>query len=261
MGGRGGSCTGAAVFRPTVTCRSPRGAFARDFDKSGLVVGGLGSTRWSAHRRRATVDEAPLRIRAQWLADRLRGDQRAAHGNIRFSRDLDIEFELSPDVDDRRLMELRLAASRAGSRKVLSHYRVAMHAARQPLGGRRWWFFCPECRTRRQTLYVAPENYRWTCRSCAGLAYTSQRLRHSGRLALRAEKLAIRAKVEWDPDDLPPDRPRGMHRRTFKRRLAALKSVQAELDADFHSWLRRRFGEQMKKQLAAEFGSSADRAS
>jgi hypothetical protein len=219
-------------------------------------MGGLGSTRWRAHVRRATVEETPLRVRAQWFADRLQGDQRAAHGSIRFSRDLDIEFELSPDVDARRLMELRVLASRAGRRKVLSRYRVAMHAATQPLGGRRWWFFCPQCRTRRQSLYVESDNYRWNCRECAGLAYASQSLPYHGRLALRAEKLAKRTKVEWDPDDvLLPDRPHGMHRRTFKRRLTALKNVQAELDADFDRWLRRRFGDRVKKQLAAEFGS------
>jgi hypothetical protein len=220
-------------------------------------MGGIGSTRWREHARRATVDEAPVRLRAQWFAATLGGDRRAAHGTIKFSSPLNVEFELDEDVNDRRLLEIRLVARSKTGRPLLSRYRVAMHAVQQPLGGRRWWFFCPQCRTRRQTLYADQETFRWNCRQCAGLAYTSQHLAPWKRVALRAEKLARKAKVRWDPDDIfLPSRPRGMHRRTFKRHRAALRSVQSELEADFYKWVRRRFGASVRKQFASELGRS-----
>ena len=50
-------------------------------------------------------------------------------------------------------------------------------------GGRRRWFLCPGCGSRRAILYLGQELFR--CRSCHGLAYASQyqaRGRSYGRL-------------------------------------------------------------------------------
>src|SRR5687767_12919205 len=215
-------------------------------------MGGIGSTRWRFHARRATVDETPAHLCAQWFGSRLRGDKRAAHGRIEFASQVHVEFELGEDGGDRRILEIRLVTRSGRQKRVVSAYRVAMHALEQPIAGKRWWFFCPSCRTRRQTLYAAPKSYRWSCRQCAGLAYTSQRQAPWSRVALRAEKLARKAKVRWDPDDGPPNRPHRMHRRTFKRHLAALRTVQAQIDTDFYKWVRRRFGRQLRKQLESE---------
>src|SRR5262249_22382440 len=41
----------------------------------------------------------------------------------------------------------------------------------------RWWFLCPRCQGRCETLYVPPHAPRdaWACRTCHGLIYASQR--------------------------------------------------------------------------------------
>jgi hypothetical protein len=89
------------------------------------------------------------------------------------------------------------------------------------LGGRRAWFRCPVysngryCGRRVALLYGAGELF--ACRRCCGLAYQSQResLRHRG--LGKAQKIRMRLGGSPSLFDCFPDRPRGMHRRTYSR--------------------------------------------
>jgi hypothetical protein len=83
------------------------------------------------------------------------------------------------------------------------------------LGGRRPWFRCANCGRRVALLYTAGELF--ACRQCYGLAYASQQeaLRYRGLGKARK----IRARLGGSPnmfDDFP-DRPKGMHWRTYQR--------------------------------------------
>ena len=89
------------------------------------------------------------------------------------------------------------------------------------LGGRRAWFRCAVysngryCGRRVALLYGAGELF--ACRRCYGLAYASQQERARFRSIGRSRK--IRMRLGGSPDLLQPfpERPRGMHQRTYMR--------------------------------------------
>ena len=82
-------------------------------------------------------------------------------------------------------------------------------------GGRRPWFVCTICRRRVAVLYAAGELF--ACRSCYGLAYESQQQDPPDRSLLKAQKIRMRLGGSGCPADLFPDKPKGMHWRTYDR--------------------------------------------
>ena len=84
------------------------------------------------------------------------------------------------------------------------------------LGGERVWWRCPEpgCGRRVAVLYGGA---RIACRHCNDLAYRCQRESAEDRAARRANK--IRRKLGWRVGilNLPGDKPKGMHWKTFAR--------------------------------------------
>ncbi|HEU6450617.1 MAG TPA: hypothetical protein VFT57_04300, partial [Gemmatimonadaceae bacterium] len=69
---------------------------------------------------------------------------------------------------------------------VIASELVTVEAVPQPFGGVRWWWRCPECGTRRRSLFVTPLNAMPRCRRCLGLAYESQRASQLNRLTRKA---------------------------------------------------------------------------
>lgn len=63
---------------------------------------------------------------------------------------------------------------------------------------KRWWFVCPGCRRRCESVYALPDVARpeWRCRLCHGLIYASQRcgFRHPLRRVLTRRKKITRQK-------------------------------------------------------------------
>jgi hypothetical protein len=98
-------------------------------------------------------------------------------------------------------------------------------------GGRRAWFCCTGhsggqyCGRRVALLYGAGE--RFACRRCYGLAYASQQesLRYRG--FGKAQKIRIRLGGNGDIFDAFPDKPKGMHWRTYDR-LRSTHDIAAE---------------------------------
>jgi hypothetical protein len=79
---------------------------------------------------------------------------------------------------------------------------------------------CPECWTRRQSLYI--EGPRLACRRCLALRYGSQhenRRQRQFRAADRARKA-----LGWEPGILNPigPKPKGMHWATYARRVTEM---------------------------------------
>ena len=64
-------------------------------------------------------------------------------------------------------------------------------------------------------LYAAGELF--ACRSCYGLAYESQQQDPPDRALLKAQKIRMRLGGSGCPADLFPDKPKGMHWRTYDR--------------------------------------------
>jgi hypothetical protein len=102
------------------------------------------------------------------------------------------------------------------------------------LGGRRPWFICSVysggrcCGRRVAVLYCDGELF--ACRRCYGLAYASQReaLHHRGRG--RAQKIRMRLRGSPNMLEAFPEKPKGMHRRTYDR-LRRMHDVAEERSA------------------------------
>jgi hypothetical protein len=102
---------------------------------------------------------------------------------------------------------------------------VPIVTTKQRLGGERQWFEC-DCGERAAILYGP----RFACRRCRRIAYPSQRESPRFRALRRAQK--IRAKLGGSMSMIEPfpERPKGMHWRTYHRVWArCLNFEQANL--------------------------------
>ena len=99
------------------------------------------------------------------------------------------------------------------------------------LGGRRPWFVCSVysggryCGRRVAVLYGAGELF--ACRRCYGLAYASQREALRLRGLGKARKIRMRLGGSPNMGEAFPDKPKGMHWRTYHR-LRRLHDAAAE---------------------------------
>jgi hypothetical protein len=91
------------------------------------------------------------------------------------------------------------------------------------LGGARPWFRCAVtgCGRRCARIYLVGGEF--ACRTCQGLAYTSQREDRVQRLMRKADKISERLGGTVDE----PRRPKGMHRRTFRRLVREAREAEA----------------------------------
>jgi len=138
-------------------------------------MGGTGSGRWRWHNAKATVEVyAAIDIDAltraglfdhktgliEWESP---GRANGAKNSFRY------EIEHS-DVPTCRYMNLL----RSNSRGELNGEWVVLVSRPQPLGGVRWYFFCPwSCHRQVRKLHLGPVVKRFACRRCQNLTYTS----------------------------------------------------------------------------------------
>jgi len=107
----------------------------------------------------------------------------------------------------------------------LVEQRVALTWTACHLGGRRPWFSCSAytggryCGRRVAVLYLAGKLF--ACRRCHGLAYESQQESLWCRGLGRAQKIRMQLGGSPNPLEAFPDRPKGMHRKTYDRRRRA----------------------------------------
>lgn len=108
-------------------------------------------------------------------------------------------------------------------------------------GGRRQWFECPGCNARCRVLY----GYALRCHRCAAIAYQSQSMTPSDRASHQMGKICKRLDPRFDgsADELP-DKPTGMHWRTYDRFADRHGEYQQQWEAGLLSsqLVRRMFG-------------------
>ena len=92
-------------------------------------------------------------------------------------------------------------------------------------GGARPWFLCPMdgCRRRVAILYAGATI---ACRQCRNLAYSSQQESRRNRTLRRAQAIRRKLGASANLTEPFPPRPRGMHRRTYRRLFS--QSVRRE---------------------------------
>ncbi|MEQ1613404.1 MAG: hypothetical protein ABL904_11675 [Hyphomicrobiaceae bacterium] len=91
-------------------------------------------------------------------------------------------------------------------------------------GGRRQWFRCLSCDNKCRILYGG-SNFR--CRRCHRLKYETQYEPAFGRAATRALKFRDRLEAKGGLDDPFPEKPKGMHLKTYERLAAQDERLQS----------------------------------
>ena len=97
------------------------------------------------------------------------------------------------------------------------------------LGGRRPWFICSVCSNgrycgrRAALLYIAGE--RFACRRCYGLVYASQQETPMHRGIRQARKIRMKLGGSANLCEPFPEKPKGMHRRTYQRLQARAETA------------------------------------
>lgn len=103
-------------------------------------------------------------------------------------------------------------------------------------GGRRQWLICLSCRKRCRVIYGG---MRFRCRTCMGLRYDTQYEPVFARAATRALKIRARLGSKDGMDGPIPDRPKGMHRKTYDR----LRAQEALMRDAWAIGVLRRWGD------------------
>jgi hypothetical protein len=122
-------------------------------------------------------------------------------------------------VGDDAIFLVLVAPSSGGSECSLVIKLVPITWTTCHFGGRRPWFVCPHCGRRIAVIYIAGEYV--ACRRCLGLAYASQQEPVRQRGLHKARKIRDRLGGSANMAVAFPDRPKGMHRTTYKRLHAA----------------------------------------
>ena len=102
-------------------------------------------------------------------------------------------------------------------------------------GGWRPWMHCPYCEKRLAKLLGGMGGY--CCRACIGNPlYASQTKSAHGRRHFQISKIRLQLDGDASPSEPFPERPRGMHRKTYER----LKARALDLEMDLPPKLRGR---------------------
>ena len=103
-------------------------------------------------------------------------------------------------------------------------------------GGSRQWFVCPSCSRRCRIIYGG--SY-FRCRKCHCLKYESQYEDPICRVTSQRHKLRGRL-GQYDSLDEPfPDKPKGMHWKTYRRLAERDEALGDRWVRDISDWLRR----------------------
>jgi hypothetical protein len=106
-------------------------------------------------------------------------------------------------------------------------------------GGERPWFLCPGAGCgRRVALLYGPGRY-FLCRYCYDLSYESQREDKTHRVLRRAQKIRKQLGGSTNMMEPFPERPKGMHLKTYMRLFWEHHEAEREQLAGMREWLDR----------------------
>jgi hypothetical protein len=136
----------------------------------------------------------------------------------------------SPSFRWPKISKMRVARYRIilelEDRTVPQNIRVSWTTCR--FGGARPWFHCPYCDRRVALLYWTLAAY--VCRHCPdNPPYASQTKSAAGRRHFALCKLRLQLGANAKPGTDLPDRPPGMHRRTYRRLRARIEALERVL--------------------------------
>jgi len=177
-----------------------------------------------------TITKLPGKSGSLWWGDREDPDVR-----IYAYLEDDVELENIGTPRAARIQLEYTTTDTQGSGVNKYDYWIPLDYTECNFGGVRPWFLCPDCDTRVGKLYLPPREGRFACRECYDLSYTSSRT--SGDELKQAELRyrrtfakvdAQRRRVHPNVEPWLPERPKGMHERTFSEHLSDLSDARSE---------------------------------
>lgn len=192
-------------------------------------MGGWGSGRQGGR----PIAEEALRIEFCWmLRTGLARPGKSVSGTLRWTcrgePSGNINYACDMRDPDNAVMELRFNVTRrsTGERKDYVQH-VPLTYTQPHFGGRRWWMRCPITGERVAKLYVPDEGDLFASRKAWRIGYRSQRVTDRDAIFERLFRIQRRLGCSegWEQ---PIRRPKGMHRRTYRR----LEQRYWELDAE-----------------------------
>ena len=109
---------------------------------------------------------------------------------------------------------------------------IALRSTRQPFGGRRWHFICPDGHGPCSTIYRPAGETRFASRKAWRMSYPSQRTAPRRRAADHAVRVRLALGGSTDLSAPFPERPAGMWRATYERLRAAVEAATTIALAD-----------------------------
>jgi hypothetical protein len=101
-------------------------------------------------------------------------------------------------------------------------------------GGRRWWWACPSTHRYVTKLYLPNGAVRFLSRKAYRLDYQSRRETWLDRAHRRSGKLHRKLGWQYDgPIDFFPDKPKGMHWRTYNAICNQIEAAEQSIDSGF----------------------------
>jgi hypothetical protein len=200
-------------------------------------MGGAGSGSWYRFKKKTTTDECQS-IDVRYL--HRNGLLRTGHSfSLRWSRagkQIGSIGGVAHD-DDRVTFFYRHRSAGSGGEWEDVKETVALEWTACNFGGGRPWFLCPGAGCgRRVALLYGPGGY-FLCRQCYDLSYESQREDKTHRALRRAQKVRERLGGSTDMTEPFPERPKGMHRRTYDRLWWEHHEAEREQLAGMREWL------------------------
>ncbi|WP_253277096.1 hypothetical protein [Pseudomonas fluorescens] len=181
-----------------------------------------------AKEKNATEDYRSLGILALHRA----GVLRAGHaGGWEWKRRGEVVGTIGIESESQTRLRLRYQVTSNGEVES-KDYPVSITWTPCHLGGNRPWFLCPCCGRRVAKLYLRRV---FACRHCMRLNYASQQANKRDRAAEHSGKLRAALGcpggfLSMSAEAIP--KPKGMHWRTFDRKLKQVKRVDARALAD-----------------------------
>ncbi len=117
-------------------------------------------------------------------------------------------------------------------------YKVRLTVTRPYYGGVRWWFICPANGSRVAKLHSPPGGDLFASRTAYRLGYQSQQESPMFRYLSQAQNIRERLGGSTCIDDWYPEKPKGMHRKTYEK----LRAKGLRYERRCNSMAVQRFG-------------------
>jgi hypothetical protein len=200
-------------------------------------VGGAGSGNWYRFNKKSTADECQsIDIRYLHRNGLLQPGRSFSLRWSRAGRQIGSIGGVAHDDDDRVTFFYRQRGGMGGEWEDVKES-VPLEWTACNLGGERPWFVCPgaDCGRRVAVLYGSGRYF--LCRHCYDLSYESQREGKANRALRRAQKIRERPGGSTNMTEPFPERPKGMHLKTYMRMCWEHHEAEREQLAGMREWL------------------------